>query len=85
MWNSEIIFSFFVATVAVACIDAYVTTNLNTVVSTHYEETRSYSQNPQCKPSSLNKGIRCCDVGPSIEIQGELVSELRFFCIRISP
>lgn len=40
----------------------------------HYEETLTYFRNPQCKPSNLDKGIRCSAVGPTIEVAGGLVS-----------
>lgn len=40
----------------------------------HYEETLTYFRNPQCKPSNLDKGIRCSAVGTTIEVAGGLVS-----------
>lgn len=58
----------------------------NTGSSTHernqYEETLTYSRNPQCKPSNLDKGIRCSAVDSTIEVQGGLVSVQLLFNIR---
>lgn len=44
------------------------------VVADSYEELISYQDNPWCKPSILDKGIKCSAVKNPIEIQGGLVS-----------
>lgn len=44
----------------------------------YYEETFSYLLNPQCKPSCLDKGIQCRDIGETIEVQGGLVRIYNF-------
>lgn len=44
--------------VAVSCSAA--------VQRNYYEETWTYSRNPQCKPSNFDKGIKCSAVGPTI-------------------
>lgn len=44
------------------------------IVESHYEEEKSYAENPQCKPSSLDQGIACDDIGPVFEVKGEAVS-----------
>lgn len=68
MWKG--IFSFLVIIVT-ACG----TVNCHTVISTHYEEPRSYSENPQCVPSLLNEGIQCSAFGTGIELEGGLVCD----------
>lgn len=51
----------------------------STIIRSHYEEAFSYIRNPQCKPSNLDKGIKCSAIGPSIEVKGGLVSESNHF------
>lgn len=68
MPHSRILFVLLLITVIVTA------ENEGTVIESHYEESLSYSQNPQCKPSILDKGIQCTDVGPAFEVQGGLVS-----------
>ncbi|XP_037050339.1 uncharacterized protein LOC119084461 [Bradysia coprophila] len=78
MLSSKILFSILVLAAAEA--STAVCTPRNTVIQTHYEETFSYSRNPHCRPSRLDRGIQCCDVGPTITVQGGLYSnyELHF-------
>ncbi|KAG4069099.1 hypothetical protein HA402_008410 [Bradysia odoriphaga] len=73
MSNSNFIFSILIASVATAAA-------FNTVVRSHYEEFWSYFINPHCRPSRLDKGIQCPNVGQTIEVQGILYSnyELHF-------
>lgn len=58
--------------------------NCSPVIRNYYEEKVSYSRNPQCKPSLLDKGIKCSNIGKTIEVQGGLVSttisHFRIFC-----
>ncbi|XP_037036377.1 uncharacterized protein LOC119074372 [Bradysia coprophila] len=35
-----------------------------------YEETVSYSCEPECRPSNLDKGVKCSAIGPTIKIKG---------------
>lgn len=67
MLNSKILPVFLIAFVAYSSA-------ARNIVSNYYEETLSYSENPKCKPSTLDKGIKCSAVGPSIPIKSGLVS-----------
>jgi hypothetical protein len=67
MLNSKILLGFFVLTVAW-------TTVCTSVVADHYEEDTTYASNPQCKPSVLDKGVQCKNVGPAVKIKGSLYS-----------
>lgn len=78
MWKSKILAVFLIVTVACSPCS---TARCHNTVASHYEEKVTYSWNPQCKPSNLDKGIKCCDVGSSIQIAGGLVSII--FCIFI--
>ncbi|XP_037038272.1 uncharacterized protein LOC119075810 [Bradysia coprophila] len=44
------------------------------VVRSHYEETISYRRNPECAPSTLDKGIKCADIGETMTVRGGLYS-----------
>jgi len=60
--------------VAVTVVQAKDSSKGSTVVQDHYEEWRSYSRNPQCRPSKLDTGLKCKDIGAAVEIQGGLYS-----------
>ncbi|XP_037052096.1 uncharacterized protein LOC119085731 [Bradysia coprophila] len=68
MLNSNFIFIILIACLATAAA------KFNTVVRSHYEENLSYFKNQHCKPSRLDKGIQCHNIGPTIEVQGGLYS-----------
>lgn len=51
------------------------------VESEYYEEKFSYYFNQQCKPSKLDTGLKCKNIGPAVPILGGLVSISRFVII----
>lgn len=57
---------------------AYSTAARN-IISNRYEETQTYLDNPECRPSTLDKGIKCSAVGPPIEIKSGLVGAIICF------
>jgi len=42
------------------------------IVASHYEEMMTYAKNPHCKPSNLDKGVKCSAIGSPIEVKGGL-------------
>ncbi len=63
--------------IAVVC-----STTTAIVVRSHYEETITYWGNPECKPSKLDKGLQCCNIGDTVEVKGGLVSiRIRIFIL----
>ncbi|KAG4067486.1 hypothetical protein HA402_002763 [Bradysia odoriphaga] len=53
--------------VAVVCGTAH-----SIVVRLYYEERISYRKNPECAPSTLDKGIKCADIGETMTVRGDL-------------
>lgn len=52
------------------------------VESEYYEERCSYRRNPECRPSRLDTGLKCKDIGAPVQIQGGLVSVGRIINFR---
>lgn len=57
---------------------AYSTASRKSIVDSYYEETLTYSDNPKCKPSTLDKGIKCSSVGSPILMEDGIVSVIIF-------
>lgn len=53
------------------------------VVKDRYEEKMTYALNPGCKPSTLDTGIECCEIGDVITVQGGLVSRHTFQMLKM--
>lgn len=76
MLNHKAVLGFLVITVVFYTVHGI-------IVEDCYEERVSYRGNPECKPSTLDTGIKCCDIGNAITVQGGLVSRYTFENLRM--
>lgn len=67
-----------IVAISLLTVSAALCTAGGNIVSDHYEESVSYSRNPECKPSNLDRGVKCSAIGPSIKIKGGFVSDFFF-------